>query len=111
MWARFQTVDSAACVVVTVTAGCCFGVPVQGAAFGAHIASFENVSHGSSCLAAAPMPCLVTQGCLDAVSQQHTAWDDLPLGVQQRILVLAGSPCARRVSKAWRDAFDAANDT
>ena len=36
---------------------------------------------------------------------------ELPLGVQQHILALAGNTCARRVSKACRDAFDAANDT
>ena len=43
--------------------------------------------------------------------QHAAAWDNLPLALQQRILVLTGTPCARRVSKACRDAFDAANDT
>ena len=48
-----------------------------------------------------------------AMQAQHgaSAWEQLPLGVQQRILLLAGSSCARRVSKALRDAFDDANDT
>ena len=59
----------------------------------------------------APLHCLVTQGYLDAMSAQPTAWDQLPLAVQQCILVLTGSPCARRVCKSWRGAFDAANDT
>ena len=41
----------------------------------------------------------------------ESLWHELPLGVQQHILALAGNTCARRVSKACRDAFDAANDT
>ena len=48
----------------------------------------------------------------DMKAPQHAvAWDDLPLVLQQRNLLLTGNPCARRVSKAWRDTFDAANDT
>ena len=39
------------------------------------------------------------------------AWEQLPLGVQQHILLLTGSSWPRRVSKAWRDTYDAANDT
>ena len=46
-----------------------------------------------------------------SAQQEQKAWEQLPLGVQQRILVLTGSPCVRRVSKTWRDIFDAANDT
>ena len=49
--------------------------------------------------------------CLDAMSALQALWEELPLGVQQHILTLTGCPCVRRVSKAWRDAFDAANDT
>ena len=45
------------------------------------------------------------------MSAHAAAWEQLPLGVQQRILLLTGHPSARRVSKAWRDTFDAANDT
>ena len=51
---------------------------------------------------------LFAQGAMTA---HAAAWEQLPLGVQQRILVLTGHPSARRVSKAWRDTFDAANDT
>ena len=54
---------------------------------------------------------LVTEQCPGAMRAQQAAWEELPLGVQQRILMLTGSPCCRRVNKAWRDAFDAANDT
>ena len=48
---------------------------------------------------------------MPAMSAQEAAWDDLPRGVQQRILVLTRNPRAWRISKAWRNAFDAANDT
>ena len=44
------------------------------------------------------------------MSTHAAAWEQLPLGVQQHILVLTGHACARRVSKAWRDTYDAAND-
>lgn len=43
--------------------------------------------------------------------EQNAAWPDLPQGVQQHILALSANVCARRVSKAWRSASDAANDT
>ena len=62
-------------------------------------------------MAVTPLHCLFMQEYLDAMSAQQAAWEQLPLGVQQRILVLAANSCARRVSKAWRGAFDAANDT
>ena len=45
------------------------------------------------------------------MSAYAAAWEQLPLGVQQHILMLTGSAWPRRVSKAWRDTFDAANDT
>ena len=48
---------------------------------------------------------------LGAMTTPQAAWEQLPLGVQQCILVLTGGPWVRRVSKAWRDAFDAVNDT
>lgn len=38
-----------------------------------------------------------------------TAWEDLPLSMQQDVLRQAGNPCSRRVSRAWRAAYDAAN--
>lgn len=43
--------------------------------------------------------------------EETPGWHELPIGVQQAILVQSSSPCVRRVSKAWRDAFDTANDT
>lgn len=46
--------------------------------------------------------------------QATTEWDELPLGVWQAILAIlqpSTVPFVRRVSKAWRDAFDAVNDT
>lgn len=77
----------------------------------------RNSSIDSMALHHTRLPCVALlpghAGCRGAMQAQHSAsaWEQLPLGVQQRILLLAGSSCARRVSKAWRDAFDDANDT
>ena len=41
----------------------------------------------------------------------RSLWHELPLGVQQHILLLTGNLCARRVSKAWRNALSTVKDT
>lgn len=38
-------------------------------------------------------------------------WDRLPPGVQQHVLAFCNNACVRRVSKAFKNAYDAANHT
>ena len=69
--------------------------------------SFQSMNvavHGS-------LDCFLLMQATMSAEEDATTGEQLLLAVQQRILVMTGNACARRVSKAWRDTFDAANDT